>query len=153
MAVNFLKPVAAKTFENCAVKVFLSRQLQYVSRVDIVWDQYLQNSLKSQTRNKSGKGIRRRVNASTNMPSNWQQFLREEDNKTELFAFLVEHIRHILVPDKQVVTTNRSEVVCIPPRDTSHLAPCNHEEADTRMILHLADVVFTRFCCVQWILT
>ena len=34
-----------------------------------------------------------------------------------------------------------SKWVCIPPRDTSRLAPCDHEEADTRMILHLADVV------------
>ena len=32
-------------------------------------------------------------------------------------------------------------VVCIPPQDTSHLAPCDHEEADTRMILHMADAV------------
>ena len=31
--------------------------------------------------------------------------------------------------------------MCIPPRDISHLAPCDHEEADTRMILHVADVV------------
>ncbi len=29
----------------------------------------------------------------------------------------------------------------IPPRDTSHLAPCDHEDADTRMILFLADAI------------
>ncbi|CAL8296218.1 unnamed protein product [Boreogadus saida] len=34
--------------------------------------------------------------------------------------------------DKQIVTTNGSDVTCIPARDTSHLAPCDHEEADTR---------------------
>ena len=26
-------------------------------------------------------------------------------------------------------------------QDTSHLAPCDHEEADTRMIPHMADAV------------
>ena len=148
VVVNFLKPIGAKTFDDYAVKVFLpyiQGQLQHVSRVDIVWDQYLQNSLKSHTRSKRGKGIRRRVNTSTNVPTNWQQFLRDEGNKIELFAFLVEHIRHILVTGKQIASTNRSEVVCIPPRDTNHLAPCNHEEADTRMILHLADAVDNGF--------
>ena len=50
VVVNFLKPVGAKTFDDYAVKVFLpyiQGQLQHVSRVDIVWDQYLQNSLVS----------------------------------------------------------------------------------------------------------
>lgn len=143
VVVNFLKPRAAKTFEDYALKVFLpyiQSQLQHASRVDIVWDQYFENSLKSQTRSKRGKGIRRRVDASTNLPGNWQQFLRIDANKVELFAFLAKHITH-LVTNKQLVTTNGSEVLCSPQRDTSHLAPCNHEEADTRMILHLADAV------------
>ena len=71
---------------------------------------------------------------------NWQQFLRDDVNKTELFAFLVKHIQR-LVTNKQIVATNGSEVVCSPPQDTSLLAPYNHEEADTRMILHPADAV------------
>ena len=50
-------------------------------------------------------------------------------------------ISHTLETTKQVITTNGSEVLCKPQRDTSHLAPCDHEEADTRMILHLADAV------------
>ena len=31
--------------------------------------------------------------------------------------------------------------MCIFPRDCQHLAPCDHEEANTQMILHMADVV------------
>ena len=141
--VNFLKPVAAKTFDDYALKVFLpyiQGHLQRACRVDIVWDQYCNNSLKSQARDKRGKGIRRRVDGSTVLPGNWQQFLRIDANKTELFAFLTKHITH-LVSDKQIVTTNGSDVMCIPARDISHLAPCDHEEADTRMMLHLADAV------------
>ena len=141
VVVNFLQPLAAKTFHDYAVKVFLpyiEKQLQQVSRVDIVWDQYIQNSLKSQARSNRGKGIRRRVEESANLPQNWSQFLRDDANKTELFLFLVKHIKH-LVTRKQIITTNGSDVVCIPPQDISNLTPSNHEEADTRMVLHLAD--------------
>ncbi len=142
VVVNFLKPVAVRTFENYAVKVFLpyiNAKLWQVSRLDIVCDQYPENSLKSQARNKRGKGIRKRVDRSTYMPKNWQQFLRDSANKTELFTYLVNYIK-LQTTSKQLVSTNGSEVVCIPP-NTTHLAPCNHEEADTRMILHLADAV------------
>ena len=62
---------------------------------------------------------------------------------SELFAFLVKHIQRLVT--KQIVTTNGLEVVCSLPQDTSLLAPCNHEEADTRMILHLADAVSKDF--------
>ncbi len=70
VVVNFLKPVAVRTFEDYAVKVFLphiNAKLRQVSRLDIVWDQYHENSLKSQARNKRGKGIRKRVDRSTFM--------------------------------------------------------------------------------------
>ena len=48
VVVNFLKPVAAKTFDEYALKVFLpyiQSQLHHVCRADIVWDQYIENSL------------------------------------------------------------------------------------------------------------
>ncbi len=112
--VNFLKPQPNnRTFSDYALKVFvpyIQGQLQRASRVDIVWDQYHKNSLKAQTRSKRGKGIRRRVNASTNLPGNWQQFLRVDANKTELFAFLADHIQH-LEANKQVISTNGTGVV------------------------------------------
>ena len=57
--VNFLKPLAAKTFDDYAQNVFvpyIKGQLQSASRVDIVWDRYFENSLKSQTRSKCEKG-------------------------------------------------------------------------------------------------
>uniref|UniRef100_A0A1X7T7W9 Tesmin/TSO1-like CXC domain-containing protein n=1 Tax=Amphimedon queenslandica TaxID=400682 RepID=A0A1X7T7W9_AMPQE len=142
--VNFLKPLAAKTFNDYAIKVFLpyiEKQLQHVTRLDIVWDRYIANSLKCHTRSNRGKGIRRRVEASANIPSNWHQFLRNDMNKTELFAFLITHIRHLQLTNKQVITTNGLEVLCIPSQDTSHLAPSDHEEADTRIILHLSDAI------------
>ena len=141
--INFLNPLDAKTFDDYALKVFLpsiKSQLQHASRVDIVWDQYFENSLKYHARNNHGKGIKRRVDAATNLPDNWQFFLQIDANKTELFSFLANHVTHVAT-NKQVVTTNGSDVLCTPAQNTSHLAPCDHEEADTRMILHMADAV------------
>ena len=141
VVVNFLKPVGAKSFDDYALKTFLpyiERQLQHAKRVDIVWDQYQANSLKSQTRDKRGKGIRRRVDGSTSIPGNWQQFLRVDANKVELFSFLANHIAHMEM-EKQVITTDGEDVNCCLPCDTSGLSPCNHEEADTRLMVHVAD--------------
>jgi len=62
-------------------------------------------------------------------------FLRDDANKTELFTFLSNHISE-MVTIKQIIMTNGSDI-CIPPQDTNYLAPCDHKEADTRMILKL----------------
>jgi hypothetical protein len=38
--------------------------------------------------------------------------------------------------------TNSTGILCIPPsQDTYNLAPCDHEEADTQMFVHVADSV------------
>ncbi len=72
--VNMLKPVNSKTFQDYANNVFLpyiQSQLQHVLRLDVVWDVYKPESLKEDTRSKRGKGIRRRVEASSIVPQNW----------------------------------------------------------------------------------
>lgn len=38
-------------------------------------------------------------------------------------------------------------MIPIPINNIRRLAPCNHEEADTRMLLHAADAV--QFCCTK----
>ena len=135
-AMNMLKPTpAVKTFRDYAKQVFIPYikvQLQHAKRVDVVWDEYIPNSLKK-TREKSGKGIRRRVKSSTKLPSNWHEFLRVNENKTKLFVFLA---NRIVFPDFG------QQVLCNPPRgDVSSLSSCNHEEADTRMMVPVADAV------------
>jgi len=84
-------PVAAKTFQdyvNIVFAPYISTQLEKVHRLDFVWDIYLADSLKGTTRKKRGKGIRKRAVPSTVMPKNWKDFLRVDQNKTELFGFL-----------------------------------------------------------------
>ena len=70
-----LKTGTATTFAEYAESVFIpyvKKCVQSVQRLDIVWDQYKQDSLKADTREKRGKlkGIRRKVAASTKLPGN-----------------------------------------------------------------------------------
>ena len=93
VCVEMLKPQFCKTFQEYSEKVFLpyiTKSLENVQRVDLVWDEYIPNSLKACTREKRGTGARRRVLPSVTVPRNWQDFLRSDDNKKELLSFLSE---------------------------------------------------------------
>ena len=71
--------VTVKTFGDFSQLVFLlyvERQLQYVQRLDFVWDVYKAGSVKSSTWERRGMGEALRVTASTRLPPNWQTFLR-----------------------------------------------------------------------------
>ena len=86
-----LKPATAKTFNEYAQEVFtpyILSKFQQTTRLDLVWDRYLPDSLKGTTRAKRGKGVRRRVVGGASIPGNWASFLRVDDNKTKLFSFL-----------------------------------------------------------------
>ncbi len=61
-------------------------------RLDLVWDTYLPESLKESTREKRGKGVRRKVSGQTQLPGKWMDFLRDSKNKEELFAFLTSKV-------------------------------------------------------------
>lgn len=141
--VHMLEPGTAKTFKDYCQDVFipyLLNKLQNVKRLDIVWDIYKADSLKSMTRDIRGHGTRRRVADNTEIPKSWKQFLRVDDNKSELFRYLancVADIKH----DKTLITTFGEGVLCNAECDTSNLSPCNHEEADTRIVIHAADAV------------
>ena len=138
---NMLAPGGAKTLCDYATQVFLpciTSQLQLAIRVDVVWDEYMPDSLKADTRTKRGRGIRRRVEPSSSIPGNWQAFLRINENKVELFSFLATRLA-AQETEKQVISALQKDVVCTHTRDIAGLAPCTHEEADTRMLLHVED--------------
>lgn len=131
--------VQGKTFAEYFTKVFCPRiqhELKRAARVDIVWDQYRSMSIKSATREKRGKGTRQRVSGSAKVPGNWQNFLSNAENKKELFSFLSTSIVQTSFQDgKQVYVTSGDQVLNAgngPP-----MGRCNHEEADTRVLVHL----------------
>ena len=59
-----------------------------VQRLDLVFDHYLEDSLKAGTRSNRGTGVRRKVTENGILTSNWKIFLRCSENKKELFPFL-----------------------------------------------------------------
>jgi len=85
----------ASSFGEYGDKVFLpwvNQQLIGTDRIDIVWDTYREDSIKESTREKRGKGIRRKVGESTKLPRNFQDFLRHGKNKEELFHLLTRKV-------------------------------------------------------------
>lgn len=143
VVVQMLKPGKAKTFTDYATDVFepyITSQIAKLRRLDIVWDSYIGNSLKSAARTKRGTGARVRVGPNVPIPHKWLEFLRVNDNKSELFQFLSEHSVRISIPEtKCIVATLGQDVLSSQITDFNMLAPCTHEEADTRLLLHAFD--------------
>ena len=72
------------------------------------------------------------------MPSNWSTFLRCNENKTELFPFIVK------APSENIDSTRGLFVGSLGDGaisnqyvDLQRLMPCNIEEADERMFVHV----------------
>ena len=59
-----------------------------LNRVGIVFDIYLNHSIKNSTRNRRGFGKRIKVARDTPIPRHWKSFLRVNENKTQLFQLL-----------------------------------------------------------------
>jgi len=121
--VQMLNPGTAKTFGEYAKDVFIPfvlSQYKSATRLDLMWDRYLPGSLKSMTRERRGKGVRRRVGASVAVPGQWQNFLHVDENKTELFSFLsTEIIKSFEDQTKELVVTLESGVLISPQRTCS----------------------------------
>ena len=117
-----------------------NHQLQSCKRMDIVWDTYREGSLKDTTREKRGKGVRKKVAPQTKLLGNFATFLQESKNKEELFALLTEEVSAYEYPvDKEVYITSGQSVVS---KGSSEPMPAtDHEEADSRMCLHIADAL------------
>ena len=74
------------------------------------------------------------------IPPNWHSFLRDDDNKTELFNFLADKIVENCT-ENTVLVTQKEDVLCNLQFNVEGLMPCNHEEADTRIFLHVRHAV------------
>ena len=116
--VQMLKPAAVKNYDEYAQEIFipyLSTKLQTVSCLDQVWDSYIADSLQGSARAKLGKGVRRHVVAAAIL-GNWQNFLRVDSNKTDLFRFLSEALlKWFVQEDKQLVITDGEAVLSKSP--------------------------------------
>ena len=140
-----------KTFHDYAEKKvlpFIKRHLTTAKRVDVIWDRYLSESLKAMTRESRVAGVRQRLPSDGNrkIPKNWNSYLRNATNKIEIFQYLSRVISQSVFDEGRVVITTLDETVlqnsCTddPVVQSEHsLCPCNHEEFDTRVMLHAAN--------------
>ena len=146
MVVNMIRPGStARSFAEYANESFVSyifAQLSHAKWLDVVWDEYIADSLKATTRSSHAQGTIIRVRATSQVPHNRQQFLRNDENKRELFHFLGQLAWTGRVDMWKTITTVGQEILSVPPwADVVSLSPSTHEEADTRMMLHSADAV------------
>ena len=110
--------------------------LQGTERLDVVWDTYRPESLKESTRQKRGKGVRRKVSGETKLPRNWSDFLTY---KAANFVF-AEGKAVYITPEQSLLT------VC----SSSPMPNCNHdEEADTRIVVHVLHALQQGLTTVQ----
>lgn len=144
--VQMMKPTVGTTFQTYAEDKFgpyIMKELEAVERIDLVWDVYNEDSLKKGTRAKRGSGVRRKVKPDVKVPSNWKSFLRVDENKKELFQFLARYLTETNSSGKLVCNTYNDSVMMSPCRieNARELEPCTHEEADSRILLHLKNAV------------
>ncbi len=94
-AVHFLSCASVSTFVEYSRSVFntyVKNELLNCGRIDIIWDVYKADSLKVCTKEKQGKGIRKKVSGHVKLPRNFQDFLRDTKNKQEFFEFLTSNV-------------------------------------------------------------
>ena len=144
--VQYLRPIDCKTFGEYASKVFIphvQKSLTQSKRLDIVWDIYRELTIKAQTREKRGTGQRRKIESSSVVPKDWQSFLRNSDNKTELYAFLSNSVLSLLeLKDKEVIVNHDNVSLSLDfSKDMSEFDNCDHEEADSRIFSHIAQAL------------
>lgn len=140
------KPDNAMNFGDLAdtyVRAVLKAGSKY-QRVDVVFDRYREETIKGTTRTrrtKSARPIRRLVEGrDVPLPKNWTNFLSLPDNKIDLARFLSEELCSQAPDDMEIVVAGgfREEVEVRSSKPTTDLTQlrANHEEADTRLVLH-----------------
>ena len=97
---------------------------------------FLISSIKESAHEKRGKGIRRKVAGPNMIPRKWQEFLKDPENKKELFAFLSEKVNNAQFPIGKIVVITSGKNVITKGIDRS-MQDNDHEEADTKILLHL----------------
>jgi len=94
--------------------------------VDVVWDMYKANSIKDSTREKRGKGQRRKVTSDTKIPPNWKAFLQDNINKEELLALLTSRVSNFHFPENKEVNITSEESV-VSSIGSTNIQGCDHE--------------------------
>ena len=149
--VHLVTPKHANVFgeysEQHLIPFIESQMSARTDRVDAVWDRYIKDSLKNQTRLKrTGEIISKRRKVAESIPipkgKHWADFLKNSDNKEELFTYLADELLRLSPQFKYSLVVTKGELAL--SNDNQNLAdisPTDHEEADTRLMLHLQHAI------------
>ena len=108
------------------------------------WTDILREVLRINQKQKRLQTVKeRRIKASNNVPipkgKEWQNYLKVSENKEELFKYLSDELVNRARSSSYHLLSTKGEVPCNKPIDLSRVSTSDHEEADSRMILHLFD--------------
>ncbi len=150
------KPKDAATFGDlayCFAMNVMSHLRDKCTRVDVVFDDYREKSVKSAARshrsNKQHKPIRRTISGGdVPLPKQWKLFMDLTENKKDLTNFLSWQLS--VIGHESLADDERGEIVIAggytdnesatsTKGHVSELLVSNQEEADTRMLLHIKD--------------
>lgn len=155
--VQMVKTAGARTFGELANNYYNTITAPLgkcnCNRVDVVFDRYdKEHSIKESERQRRGSssGYEIRIaGPSTPVPKQWLRYISNPVNKTNLQKFLSDEWTAIakskLKPDQKLVLAGcfeNGEDVRLLTTDQEcslHHLQCDHEEADTRMLLHAKD--------------
>ena len=106
----------------------------------MIWDIYLENSLKMTTRQKCSDGSRKKVTGTAIMSRIWDRFSRNSQKKYSLFQSISNCIKSKLFPGlkqkKKMVTTYNGGIFSSDGNKPATPSPCNHENGGYRALLH-----------------
>ena len=118
------------------------------TRVDVLYDQYLDNSIKSGIRTKRPTTVcqvwTNITSRDLKLPFSWLNFIKINENKSNLAQFLsYELVKVVRLDDHRTILGGGSEdpmkvFSSNVENDVSHLR-ANRDEADTRILLHAHD--------------
>ena len=92
--------------------------------------------MKESTREKRGARQRRKLTSETKLPSKWKMFLQVTTNMEEIFSLLTEKVKDFQFPENKEVNITSGENV-FSSSGASDMQRCDHEEADTRIAVHV----------------
>ena len=87
------------------------------------------------------------VAAENKCPGNWQQFLKEAQNKIELNEYLFQTLSAMRYPsDRQLFVTYKDQVLS---NCGKTMPQCDHEEADTCILYHVKHALSEGMSLIQ----
>ena len=107
-----------------------------MKRADIAFDIYKDHTIKSTARETRRFGRMVKISSETPIPKTWQNVLKVNENKAELFELISNYVTCIDCDRNIVETKNEKAVTNDTFTDLSDVSPCNQDIADMRLFLH-----------------